>query len=229
MNSKKQNNKVKLAVFDFDGTLIPSQSGHQIALYLQSTKKFNRKTIVKLLFWGIRYKTHLPYKEKTARELIFSAFKDEDSEKVNKFIDEFYEYNLDETVRQPVLDIADKLKDEGCEVIILSGAFTSTLGSFAKRHGFVHIVGTVMEIDENGNYTGRVEGECVAGQEKIKQLFEYADNTFGKDNWKIEYALADHYTDRDLLDLSEKVYAVDPDKTLERYARKNNWEIIKFD
>ena len=68
------------------------------------------------------------------------------------------------------------------ELVILSGAFTSTLGSFARRHDFMHIVGTEMEVDENGNYTGKVDGECVAGEEKIKRLYNYADEHFGKDN-----------------------------------------------
>lgn len=225
-NSKK--NKIKLAVFDFDGTIIPAQSGQQIATHLIKSGTYNRRTIAKLIFWGIRYKTHLPYKEKTARELIFSAFENKNADEVNQFIDNFYEKNLDSTVRQPLLDIANALKDKGCEVVILSGAFTSTLASFAKRHEFLHIVGTVMEVDDQGNYTGRVQGECVAGDEKIKQLFEYAEKTFGHDNWEIEYAFADHYTDRDLLDLAKFVYAVEPDKTLERYANKNNWPIINF-
>lgn len=165
---------------------------------------------------------HLPYKEKTARQLIFKAFENKNAEEVDAYIDQFYKDNLDDTVRQPLINIANNLKVGGVELVILSGAFTATLGSFAKRHDFVHIVGTEMEIDDNGNYTGKVEGECVAGEEKIKQLFAYADNQFGKGNWQIEYALADHYTDKDLLDLAKHVCVVDPDATLKRYAKKKN-------
>lgn len=221
--------KTKLAVFDFDGTLIPEQSGHQLSLDLVHNKQLSKWTATKLILWGIRYKAHLPYKEKTARELIFKAFENENAEEVDKFIDKFYEENLEETVREPLLRIAEELRQDGMELVILSGAFTSTLGSFARRHDFMHIVGTEMEVDENGNYTGKVDGECVAGEEKIKRLYNYADEHFGKDNWEIEYALADHYTDRDLLDLANKVYAVDPDATLKRYAKKNGWEIIEFE
>lgn len=118
----------------------------------------------------------MPYNEKRARELIFTAFENENAEQVNALIDNFYEEKLEDTVRLPLIEIANDLKKQGAEIVILSGAFTSTLGSFAKRHDFMHIVGTQMEIDENGNYTGKVSGECVAGDEKIKQLFEYADN-----------------------------------------------------
>lgn len=81
-----------------------------------------------------------------------------------------------------MLKIAEKLRQDGMELIILSGAFTATLESFAKRHDFMHIVGTKMEVDEHGNYTGKVDGECVAGEEKIKRLYNYADEQFGKGN-----------------------------------------------
>lgn len=124
----------------------------------------------------------MPYHEKTARELIFRAFENENAEEVDKFIDKFYEENLECTVREPLLDIAENLRQDGVELVILSGAFTSTLTSFAKRHDFMHIVGTQMEIDENGNYTGKVDGECVAGEEKIRRLNEYANKNFGQDN-----------------------------------------------
>lgn len=219
-------NKTKLAVFDFDGTIIPDQSGLQIAKYLAKSKVYNRRTVAKLLFWGFRYKAHLPYREKTARELIFQAFENEKAEHVNQFIDDFYEKHFEDSVRLSLIDLAEQFKDDGCEIIILSGAFTSTLGSFARRHDFMHIVGTVMEVDDDGNYTGKVFGECVAGDEKIKQLKEYANKIFGENNWEIEYAFADHYTDRDLLDLANQAYAVDPDKTLRRHAKKQNWQIL---
>lgn len=81
-----------------------------------------------------------------------------------------------------MLRIAEELRQGGMELVILSGAFTSTLGSFAKRHDFMHIVGTEMEVDNQGNYTGKVDGECVAGEEKIKRLYNYANEHFGKDN-----------------------------------------------
>lgn len=221
--------KVKLAVFDFDGTIIPSQSGMKLSLDLVKTGQLNKRTAIRLIFWGLRYKAHLPYKERVPRELIFRPFAGKNVDEVNEYIDEFYEEHLDKTVRGRLIEIADELKQDGYEPVILSAAFTSTLNSFSKRHGFLHIVGTEMSIDEDGNYTGKVEGECVAGDEKLRRLYEYADETFGCDNWEIEYAFADHYTDLDLLNEANYVCAVDPDKTLRKYAKKNNWEIIDFE
>ena len=105
--------KTKLAVFDFDGTLIPEQSGHQLSLELLHKKQFRKRTVIRLMFWGIRYKAHLPYKEKTARELIFSAFENVDADEVDNYIDKFYEENLEETVREPLLKIAEELRQDG--------------------------------------------------------------------------------------------------------------------
>lgn len=221
--------KVKLAVFDFDGTIIPSQSGMKLSVDLVKSGQLNKRTTIRLIFWGLRYKAHLPYKERVPRELIFRPFAGKNSEEVNQYIDDFYAEHLDKTVRGRLIEIADELKQDGYEPIILSAAFTSTLNSFSKRHGFVHIVGTEMSIDNDGNYTGKVEGECVAGDEKLKRLYSYADETFGRDNWEIEYAFADHYTDLDLLNQANYVCAVDPDKTLKKHAKKKGWEILEFE
>ena len=218
---------IKIALFDFDGTIIPSQSGHKFALNLFKTGKLSKKSVVKLLFWGFRYKTHLPYKENLPRELIFGSLIEESAEDVDKIIDKFYEDNLDSTVRAPLMDMANQIREEGVELVVLSAAFTQTLKSFAKRHNFLHIVGTDMQI-EDGKYTGKVDGDCVAGEKKFERFEKFADETFGEGKWVIEYAFADHYTDRDLLVRANKVYAVNPDQLLKRAAKKNGWNILKF-
>lgn len=228
-NKEKSKNKIKLAVFDFDGTLIPSQSGQKLAAYLVKRRKISVIKTIRLIFWGFRYKTHLPYRENLPRELIFSAFAGKDADKVNQFIDDFYEKNLDKTVRKQLLEHAEQIRKENIQLVVLSAAFTATLNSFAKRHGFDRIVGTQMEIDKNNCYTGNVEGHCVAGEHKIEYLEEFANKEFGKNNWEIDYAFADHYTDKKLLDRSKYACVVNPDDTLKRYAKKHDWEILEIE
>lgn len=222
------NKKIRLAVFDFDGTLIPGQSGQKLAVYLWKTKKVSNFTALRLILWGLRYKAHLPHRQNLPRELIFKAFAGKKVDKVDKYIDKFFNEYLDKTVRKDLIKIAEDKAKEGCELVVVSAAFTPTIKSFAKIYQFEHLLGTSMEVDNNNCYTGNVDGNCVAGKKKIEYLKDFANQQFGEDGWEITYAFADHYTDKSLLKLAKYPCAVSPDDTLRRYAKKHKWDIIDY-
>lgn len=177
---------------------------------------------MRLAFWGIRYKLRLPHRQNLPRELIFKAFTGRKVDEVDKYIDKFFREYLDQTVRKALVQRAKDLAKQGDELIVLSAAFMPTIQSFAKIYNFNNLIGTSMEIDSNNCYTGNVDGNCVAGKKKIEYLVEFADKKYGKDAWEIDYAFADHYTDKKLLKLAKHPYAVCPDDTLRRYANKHD-------
>lgn len=64
-------NKAQLAVFDYDGTIIDGQSGSLFSTYLLRHGLLSKRTAARLVWWGARYKLHLPFRQDESRELIF--------------------------------------------------------------------------------------------------------------------------------------------------------------
>lgn len=52
---------------------------------------------------------------------------------------------------------------------------------------------------------------------------------FGSRNWVLERAYSDHYSDIPMLELANEVTVIDPDKKLERVAKKRGWQIVDWD
>ena len=90
-------------------------------------------------------------------------------------------------------------------------------------------MGTVMERDESGRYTGAVAGETPAGEEKVRRIRTWADATFGKDGWELVHAYGDHHSDVDLLSRAKEAFAVCPGSTLRPIAKKRGWQILDWD
>ena len=84
-----------------------------------------------------------------------------------------------------------------------------------------------MERDANGAYTGKVDGEVVAGEGKVRAVVAWAEERFGHD-WSIVYAYGDHFTDEPLLERADTPYAVCPGTTLSRIAKKRGWQSLNW-
>ena len=76
----------RLAIFDYDGTIVSGQSGLLISRYMFSLKLMKKRHASRLIWWGIRYLLHLPHREGEARELVFKGLSDERPEDVDSFM-----------------------------------------------------------------------------------------------------------------------------------------------
>ena len=218
----------RLAIFDYDGTIVSGQSGLLISRYMFSLKLMKKRHASRLIWWGIRYLLHLPHREGEARELVFKGLSNESPEAVDAFMREFHDTVLAPLYRPKAEAEVARCKAEGFTVLIVSATFSMLADMAAEYLKADAAIATIMEQGENGMYTGRVQGDVVEGKAKLAVIKRWADDCFGPGSWEISRAYADHYSDRDLLGSAVHPYAVCPDGLLRRYAKKRGWDILNW-
>lgn len=225
---KTAQEKGRVVVFDFDGTSISGNSPVALVKYLSARKMLRPTILLRLAAWGIAYAWHLPQSEEWARGLVFSAFEGKPKEKVDAFLHEFYDEQI-ETLYRPQADEAMRRHaEQGDTVVVISATFEPIILRAMEKHAFSRQISVRMMVDENGCYTRKVQGRAVEGEEKVRRVKKFGNELFGEGNWDLTYAYADHYSDIPLLEFSQHPIAVSPGPALERYAKKRNWHIVEW-
>ena len=96
--------------------------------------------------------------------------------------------------KEAIAEVA-KRKREGCITVLVSATFEVIALCAQEVLGTDAVIATKMEVDPEGNYTGRVEGDVTQGSEKPRAVKEWADGAFGPGNWEVAYAYGDHFSD----------------------------------
>ena len=218
----------RVAVFDFDGTCIGGQSGALFTEYLLFRRLMSPQRALRLIWWGIRYKLHLPYRQDEARELVLGALSEMSAPEVDELMVRFHDEVLRPRYRPQALEELARCQAEGMVVLLVSATFDAIAEVAAKRIGADGYAATRMERDEHGRYTGRVDGPVVAGDEKCHAVTAWCNAHLGPGAWRLERAYADHHTDADLLEIADSAYAVCPGKTLAISARKHGWPVLDW-
>ena len=218
----------RLAVFDYDGTVISGQSGLLIARYMLSLKLMKKRHGARLFWWGLRYLLHLPHREAEARELVFKGLSHQQPADVDSFMRDFHDEVLAPLYRPKAVGEIAARKAEGCTVLLASATFSMLADIAADRLGVDAAIATAMERAGDGRYSGRVEGEVIEGEAKLAAIRSWADARFGADGWELAYAYADHHSDKQVLGAAEHPYVVSPGRAFRRYAEKRGWQILDW-
>lgn len=218
----------KIAVFDFDGTVISGQSGLLFSAYLLRRHLSSVSRSLKLLWWGARYKLHLPQRQEEARELVVGALTQYSVEFANAVMHDFHREVVERLYRPQALAEARRRQAEGCCVLLVSATFEPIAELAAQKLGADAFLATKMQVGLNGHYTSKVEGPVIEGAQKLVSATEWCNQRFGKGNWEIAYAYGDHYSDATLLSAAKTPCAVCPGPTLARLANKRGWTILNW-
>ena len=219
----------KIAVFDFDGTVISGQSGLLFSAYLLRRHLSSVSRTLKLVWWGVRYKLHLPQRQEEARELVVGALTQYSIEFANAVMHDFHREVVEGMYRPQALEEVRRRQAEGCCVLLVSATFEPIAEWAAKKLGVDAFLATKMQVGADGHYTSKVDGPVIEGAQKLVSATEWCNQHYGKGNWELAYAYGDHYSDATLLSAAQTSCAVCPGPTLTRLASKRGWTILNWE
>ncbi len=218
----------RLAVYDFDGTSITGNSPVMLVRYLVFRRKLKFNVWIRVCFWAFAYKFRLPQNESWVRSLVFRAFLGKPKPEVDAYLARFYEEEVSWRFRPLADQSMCRDTEEGRIVAVVSASWEAIIERARQDHSFQLIAATSMCIDDAGNYTCKVNGLPVEGEQKVRSVVALADDSFGQGNWVLERAYGDHHSDMPLLEAAEHAFVVTPDKPLLREAQKRGWRVLDW-
>lgn len=218
-----------LAIFDLDNTLINTDSDHSWPQYLMKkgvvdiaytqaqNDKFYRDYQQGCLNIDEFLKFHLaPLSRFSLAEL---------AQMHREFTAEFIEPHISDMAKQLVASH----REAGDELLVISSTNEFIITPICHLFGIHHIIGTQLETDAQGNYTGNYIGTPSLKEGKITRLNEWLAArgetlaSYGK-----TYFYSDSKNDLPLLRLVDEPVAVNPDEVLQAEALAKGWAILHF-
>lgn len=218
-----------LAIFDLDNTLINTDSDHSWPQYLMKkglvdvaeTQKQNDKFYQDYQNGCLDIDAFLRFH--LAPLSRFSL--DELANMHKEFMAEFIEPYITPMQRM----LVDSHRAAGDELLVISSTNEFIITPICHLFGINHVIGTQLERDADGNYTGNYIGTPSLKEGKITRLNEWlAQRGETLDSYGKTYFYSDSKNDLPLLRLVSEPVAVNPDEVLRAEAEAKSWVILNF-
>ncbi len=217
-------NKIKLAIFDIDGTIFRSSLVIELSHALVEAGVFPasaKKEIAKeYLAWLDRKGSYEAYINKVVK-IYVKHIGGQNFTQVKKIAQEVIHFQKDRVYRF-TRDLIKKLKHQNYFLVAISGSPSYIVGSYAKAIGFNLFFGTELEV-KNGKFTGKaVSLDSAYNKAKIVKSLVKKYNISLKES----IAVGDTESDVPMLKLVGKPMAFNPNLQLAKAAQRNKWAIV---
>ena len=219
---------MNLALFDLDNTLLTSDSDFEWSQFLIEKKVLDRK-------------------EYESRNLEFYEQYKSGTLDINKFLDfqlqplslhprtqlddwhnEFMAKKIMSQIAPGAYNLINEHMLGGDLCIIITATNRFVTEPIARILGINNLIATEPG-QENGEFTGQVSGTPCFREGKITRLEDWMDeHNLTWLSFLESWFYSDSLNDIPLLKKVTNPVAVDPDSTLEKYAKENNWPIISL-
>lgn len=190
--------KKVVAVFDFDGTITTKDTLLEFIIFACGKWKFLAGFLLHTP-WLCLMKLHL-YPNWKCKERIFSWFFK--GMAYNAFADlgQSFSERADGILRQSTIRLVNKHMKEGAAVYVVSASIEEWVRPMCSKFGVADVLGTRIDVDDQGLLTGRFLTANCYGQEKVRRLLEIEPQR----NEYYLYAYGDSRGDREMLGFADK-------------------------
>jgi HAD superfamily hydrolase (TIGR01490 family) len=216
------------AFFDLDKTLMAGSSGMVWAQVAYEAGQIPRRMILRWALDHLRYRLRGASDELTqevlrqARELLRGT-----SERELRRMGPAVMAGVLPRIYPQMLEEVHAHQDEGRPTFIVSAASNDLVELLAVVLGMDGGVGTRYELDENGRYTGELDGPFVYGEGKVEAMRRYAAEH--DIDLSASWAYSDSASDLPMLRTVGNPVVVNPDPALLEVARAEGWRVMRFD
>lgn len=218
---------MNLALFDLDNTLIAGDSDTEWPKFLINRGLLDPEHHAR--------QNDYFYEQYKAGTLDIYEFLDFQLQPLTRFSREelaalhadYLEEHIKPIIPQKARELLAAHEAQGDVVLIITATNRFITGPIAAELGVEHLIAVELEVDENGNYTGKPTGVPSYQDGKITRLNDWLAQrgetlaSYGK-----SFFYSDSRNDIPLLSIVSHPVAVDPDDTLRAHAEEKGWPVI---
>jgi HAD superfamily hydrolase (TIGR01490 family) len=219
---------VPASYFDVDGTLVKTNLIHPTLFYM-----VNQATLLRSLGRLARGLANAPAMalaelkdRRTFNEMLYSLYEGTSEDRLLLLADEAFEKVLKKALYPRAKELVQRCRDEGHDVVLVSGALDVLMDRLAAYLGATHVIANRLEIHQR-YCTGKLLRPVIAGPEKARVIRDHA-RTHGHDLDEC-FAYSDSYSDVPMLSVVGQPIAINPEPALERLARAYHWPVLRLD
>jgi HAD superfamily hydrolase (TIGR01490 family) len=219
---------VPASYFDVDGTLVKTNLIHPTLFYMvnQATPLQSLGRLARGLMNAPAMALAELRDRRTFNEMLYNLFEGTSEDRLLLLADEAFDKVLKKALYRRAKDLVQRCRDEGHDVVLVSGALDVLMQRLADHLGATHVIANRLEIHER-YCTGKLLRPVIAGPEKAKVIRDHA-RAHGHDLDEC-FAYSDSYSDIPMLSVVGQPTAVNPEPALERLAHAYHWPILRLD
>lgn len=201
------------AFFDFDGTLIKGDSIIRFCFYAYRNGLSSLGQLVRAGWMGVLYQCHLTTAEKS-KQAALSFLAGRPHKEVEKIAKDFCHKVLIPNLYPEGVEAIRRHRLDGAEVWLVSASTAFYLEPLKRHLHLSGLIGTRMHVDEQGKYSGLIDGHNCRGVEKTLRIAEVLAARGDMVDYATSYAYGDTAGDIPMLMLCQHKTAVNPRKKL---------------
>jgi len=213
------------AFFDFDETLLDTESSRLGFKYLWERRLVSIGFILKVMTANFFYKRHW-LSDETIAAIMLKFYRKKQLEEFQRGATAFYQEQLKPRLAPNILKRVEYHHQEGHVLVLISGSIRYLLEPVAEDLGFHHLVCTDLEVGSDGLLTGKAKGPLCLDSTKRILAAKLAKEA--QIDLLSSYAYGNHQSDIPLLESVGHPHAVEPTEPLKNVALENQWPILKY-
>lgn len=220
---------MRLALFDLDGTLLPTDSDHAFGEFMvrigwaEPQEHARRNDAFFQDYQAGRLDMHAYI------DFATSAWRDRAAADIAQMSERFMREVITPHLRESARNLVGRHRQQGDQLAIVTATNDFITGPIARAFGIDSLIATELERDAQGRVTGRIRGAPCLREGKIERLSEWlAQQGTRLEAFDEVVYYGDSTNDLPLLELVTHPVATNPAPGLAKIAAQRGWTVLNL-